>query len=303
MKAGADPEEKPMTPSEYIRANFMPSDRIAVLVRSPKRSETIQRISTAEKITAASFEAWMRYKNEKDGFDIYVGMNALKPQAQTRTKEDILAIRHLYVDLDRNGPASLAAIEKSTVVPRPSYVLHTSPGKYQVTWKVSDIAQPQAEAMLHAMAREFDGDRAATDSARVLRLPGFLNKKYEQDFLVTVDSYNDRTYDPGDFKLRWEPVDSDDRQVCSSPRRRESSEPHPTSRSERDWAYIKRALAAGRNPQELITELAHSRADKSNPRYYARLTVEKALVALRSLGSVRGKPSVPTNDDDREAEH
>ncbi len=42
----------------------------------------------------------------------------------------------------------------------------------------------EAEALLHAMAREFGGDPAATDATRVLRLPTFANKKYETDFYV-----------------------------------------------------------------------------------------------------------------------
>jgi hypothetical protein len=33
----------------------------------------------------------MRYKNEQNGCDIYVGMNALKATAFTRTKYDVLA--------------------------------------------------------------------------------------------------------------------------------------------------------------------------------------------------------------------
>jgi len=68
------------------------------------------------------------------------------------------------------------------------------------------MAPPQAEAMLHALAAQFDGDAAATDSTRVLRLPGFLNKKRDEDFLVKVHSGAGRTYHPRDFKLRTEPI-------------------------------------------------------------------------------------------------
>ena len=42
--------------------------------------------------------------------DVYIGMNALKRDAQSRTKEDIETIRHLYLDIDRNGPMALEAI-------------------------------------------------------------------------------------------------------------------------------------------------------------------------------------------------
>jgi hypothetical protein len=295
-------DRKRVTPAEYIRANFQPSDRIAILVRNRRRGETIQRISSVDKVAGVSFQDWMRYKNEKDGCDVYVGMNALKPQAHTRTKDDILAIRHLYVDLDQDGSTSLAAIEKSNLVPPPSYVLNTSPDKYQVIWKVEDIAPGQAEGLQHAMARQFDGDHAATDSARVLRIPGFLNKKYEQDFRVTIQTQTDRTHHLRDFKVRAEPVDSDYRQPRNSPRKTETSEPRPLSQSERDWAYVKSSLASGADPDELIVQLAHSRAaDKSDPQYYARLTVTKALADLGMPPMQSGSSSL-TNGE-RETQH
>jgi RepB DNA-primase N-terminal domain len=277
-----------LCPAEYIHANYESSDRIAILVRNAKHGETTQRISTKAKITDTPFQDWLRHKNERDGCDIYVGMNALKSTAFTRTKNDILAIRHLYADLDRDGSASLAAIEKSTEVPTPNYVLNTSPDKYQVIWRVEDIDLVYAETLLHAIAREFDGDQAATDAARVLRVPGFVNKKYDQDFLVSAERHTERVYHAGDFKLRTEPVDSGYRQ----PRRLRSqltrSEPRPVSQSERDWAHVKSALASGSDPEDLITQLARSRAnDKSDPQYYARLTVEKARreLQIRSLPS------------------
>ena len=55
---------KAITPTEYIRANFQTSDRIAIVVRNPKRGETTQRISTTAKVTDTPFQDWMRYKSE-----------------------------------------------------------------------------------------------------------------------------------------------------------------------------------------------------------------------------------------------
>lgn len=293
-----------MASDEYIRANFEPSDRIAVLVRNPKRGETTQRISTTAKVADAPFQEWMRYKNDHDGCDIYIGMNALKATAFTRTKHDVLAIRHLYADLDHDGSASLAAIRKSTLVPAPNYVLNTSPDKYQVIWRVDDIDVAQAESLLHAIAREFDGDRAATDAARVLRVPGFMNKKYEQDFLVSAQQHSDRIYHLRDFELKAEPVDSGYRQPRHQSPQAKRSEPRPISQSERDWAHVKSGLAKGADPEELIAQLAHSRAnDKSDPQYYARLTVTKALADLQMHNSVLSGASAPSSEEQREAEH
>jgi len=135
-------------------------------------------------------------------------MNALKPQAHTRTKDDIETIRHLYIDIDHDGSKSLANIGQSELVPPPSFVLEKSPDKFQVIWKVDDINPEQAEAILHPLAHQFEGDPAATDSTRVLRLPGFANKKFDEDFLVKVHSHTGRTHHLRDFKLGNEPVDS-----------------------------------------------------------------------------------------------
>jgi hypothetical protein len=137
--------------------------------------------------------------------------------------------------------------------------------------------------------------------ARVLRIPGFLNKKYEQDFLVTVQSQTELTYRLRDFKVHTEPSDSDYRRSYGSARKTETSESRPQSQSERDWAYVKRALVSGAHPEELIMHLARSRsADKSDPQYYARLTVTKAL---RDLGMkpLQSDNSPKPDEEDRDA--
>jgi pilus assembly protein CpaF len=206
--------------------------------------ETTQRITTAQKAASPEFQAWLRYKNA-NGADIYVGMNPLKQDASTRTKDDIETIRHLYIDLDHGGSAALEAIKNSDLVPQPNYVLNTSPDKFQVVWKVEGITPEEAEALQRGMVREFGGDPAATDSTRVLRLPGFANKKYDQDFYVSARFESTQTYHLRDFKV---PIDSQD-----APRHHNEETPNvrpqPSrsryyarmSQSEHDWAYAKRA--------------------------------------------------------------
>lgn len=51
------------------------------------------------------------------------------------------------------------------------------------------------------MASHFGGDLAATDAARVLRLPGFANRKLAQEFLVQVVQESDRVHSLRDFNL------------------------------------------------------------------------------------------------------
>src|SRR5258707_2544550 len=161
--------------SEYILDDFAPTDRIAMLVLNRDFGETMQRITSAQKAASPEFQAWLRYKNA-NGSDIYIGMNPLKKDAATRTKEEIETIRHVYLDLDHGGAQALEAIENSSAVPKPNYILNSSPEKHQVVWKVEGMNLEEAEGLLHAMAREFGGDPASTDATRVLRLPGFANK-------------------------------------------------------------------------------------------------------------------------------
>jgi len=282
MTAEEKENKKSISAAEYIRTTFHSSDRLAVLVRNRSRGETIQRITTSARIVEPAFQEWMHFKNEKESCDIYVGMNALKPDARTRTKEDIHTIRHLYLDIDHDGPAALAKIQQSNLVPLPNYTVNTSPDKFQVVWRVENVSPEQAEVLQRAMARKFGGDPAATDSTRVLRLPGFLNRKYDTEFQVQAEKHTERVYHLQDFRLRTEPIESDFRPRHHS-QTPDSSEPRTLSQSEHDWAYAKRALTRGDDPEEIIRRIADYRADeKHNPEYYARHTVEKARAALNS---------------------
>ena len=143
----------------------------------------------------------------------------------------------------------------------------------------------EGENLLHAMAREFGGDSAATDATRVLRLPGFANKKYDTDFYVEARRGSVETYHLRDFKLYIDSQDSP-RHHYSNRVKRESSSRAGLSQSEHDWAFAKRALARGDDPEKVIQQIAQHRAnDKSDPEYYARLTVTKAVAEFKGLPS------------------
>jgi hypothetical protein len=156
MTAEEKKNEERISAAEYIRTTVNSSDRLAVLVRNRSRGETIQRINDLGQNLEPSFQQWLEFKNEKESCDIYVGMNALKPKPapRTRTKEDIHTIRHLYLDIDHDGPAALAKIQKSNLVPPPNYTNSTSPNKFQVVWRVENVATflPRARPLrIHIM--------------------------------------------------------------------------------------------------------------------------------------------------------
>ena len=134
----------------------------------------------------------------------------------------------------------------------------------------------------------------------MLRLPGFANKKYEDDFQVTVQAHADRTYHARDFRLRTDPVDSGPGRWNPSRERTAASSPRELSQSERDWAYAKRALARGLPPEEVMRDIAEFRAhEKYDPDDYARRTVEKAKLALETGAARTASEGGSTGEQNR----
>ncbi len=264
---------------EYVLALHEPNDHVAVLVRNRSREQTMQRILPAETIASPPFEAWLKEQNEA-GADIFVGMNPVKDGIPNRTRENVREIRHVYLDLDEDAGASLHALRTSGDAPSPNFVLDTSPGKHQVVWRVEGFDQDQAESMLRSLANQFHGDPAATDVSRVLRLPGFTNRKYNEAFVVRVHHELDQVYHLGDFRGQEDSPDAPRHLADAHEPTRRVPSGH-RSQSEADWAYAKRALARGDGVEEIIRRIAdYRKEDKADPDYYARLTVSKAQRAL-----------------------
>jgi len=264
---------------EYVLALHEPSDCVAVLVRNRSREQTMQRISPAEVIASPPFQAWLKDQNEA-GADIFIGMNPMKDGIPNRTKENVREIRHVYLDLDEDAGASLHAVRTSGDAPSPNFVLDTSPGKHQVIWRVEGLDQEQAKSLLRSLANQFGGDLAATDLSRVLRLPGFTNRKYNEQFVVRVHHETDQVYHLGDFRVQEDSPDAPRHLADAHEPARRMPSGH-RSQSEADWAYAKRALARGDDVEEIIRRITdYRREDKADPDYYARLTVSKAQRAL-----------------------
>jgi hypothetical protein len=280
---------------KYVTDNFAQDDWLAIFVRNSETGDVVQRVSPAQRVASSDYQRWLRYMNAH-GSDVYMSLNTFRDHAQGRTKADLKEIRHLYLDIDHQGPERLAAVLSDDSVPVPNYVLNTSPGKFQVVWRVEGFAPDEAESALRALAQRFGGDPAATDSTRVFRLPGFSNKKYEQEFQVTIRSEAppNLVYRPEDFRVPSLDHDQSPRltRAAREPNR-ENGGNH--SQSERDLAYAIRHLKAGDDPDDIIRAIAGYRGvdqydkrtptrlvahKKPKPRYYAELTVTKAMATL-----------------------
>ncbi len=260
----------------FLRRCFAPEETIAVLLRRQDAAAPMQRVVRLEQVLETPYMAWLSYENQHGRNNIYVAANPLRPDSRKRTKESIASVRHLYLDIDTNGDARLSALRASELVPPPTSILSTSPGKYQVLWRVQGYDFARQEQTLKLLAIAFGGDPACTDCNRVLRIPGFLNRKYDPPYKVAVEYPDDSVWTVDDFCL--EDAAFSVMQVASASTPRKS--PLKPSNSESDWAWVSHQLAHGKDALTLTHELASRRSDKANPLYYAQRTIDVASARL-----------------------
>jgi len=260
---------------EFLSEWFSAEDTFALFLRHAAPSRTRQRIIRQGDLLKSNYLGWLAHENAHGG-NVYFSVNSLLPDAKKRTKNAIAEARALYLDLDEDGDRKMAAIQASQDVPPPSIVIRTSPGKYQILWRVHGFSIPEQEAVLKTLAAVFGGDRACTDCARVLRLPGFFNCKYTPACPVTLASDGIQTvYSLENFRLEMPSVALADSGSVNAHRPLGSA-----TQSENDWAWVMAQLAAGTPASRIVQMLIALRCDKPNPLYYALRTVDVASAVL-----------------------
>ena len=267
---------------EFLTRCFSAGETIALLLRREGPAAVTQRIVTIEAVLAPRYMRWLSHENA-NGANIYVAANPLRAGSRKRTKESIASVRHLYIDIDTDGDARLASLRTSDAVPTPSAILSTSPGKYQVLWRVEGFDFDRQESTLKQLAIAFGGDPACTDRNRVLRLPGFFNRKYDPAHCVTVEYPSASVWTPLDFRLATAVPNA----LLFSDTIPLRKQPGKQSTSETDWAWVSTELAHGKDAVKLTRELASRRSDKPNPLYYAQRTVDVASARLWFIEGIR----------------
>jgi hypothetical protein len=256
---------------DFLTRCFAPGETIALLLRTESADRPAQRIVRLEQAIAPAYMRWLAHENHAEA-NIYVAANPLRSGSRRRTKDSIASVRHLYIDIDTDGEARIAALRASDAVPLPATILATSPGKYQALWQVEGFDFEQQEAALKLLAIAFGGDPACTDCNRVLRIPGFLNQKYSPAHRVSVEYLCHSIWNPCDFRL--------DNAALPLRGIARPMQPGKHTHSEQDWAWVLDELAHGKDAAKLTHTLASRRADKPNPLYYAQRTVDMASARL-----------------------
>jgi len=115
------------------------------------------------------------------GAGIFVQVN----EGADRGKAHISNVRYLFVDTDG---APLGPIRDA--MPRPHILTTSSPGRWHCLWRVNDESITGFKLSQALLAKRFGCDPSMTNVDRVLRVPGFINHKYNSPALVKCSISN-----------------------------------------------------------------------------------------------------------------
>jgi len=183
----------------FLRLAYEPIDWVAVFLKSYDSGRVTQRVGPVLRASQQPFLRWLLAMNAQR-FNVYVSVNAVAAGKRARTRDSMASIRHVFLEADHDGEGVLARVHARSDLPPPSYVLHSSPGRIHLFWRVSGFDGTYAERLQKQLASELDTDPAATPITQTTRLPGFVNHKRQQPHLVTVEyRHVDRRFEPEDF--------------------------------------------------------------------------------------------------------
>lgn len=284
---------------EWFSELFAPDDHATVVLRNRGAGGgVVQRTRAVSYWCHPTGQRMLRQANDA-GSDVFCSVNPMEPGSSRSVAE----VRRLQLDFDAEGDRHVGRLMRDVRaerVPMPAVVVRSSVGRWQVLWHVDPAVWTRAgaEEVNRRLAAAYQGDPAVVDVTRVMRVPGFVNRKPGRGG-VRVALVGRHVYDrAGAGSQWWEPrafrsVMPAGRVSVSAPAQRSApagAAPArrylygrivPASQSEADWARVVDALRAGESPGVLIQELAEFREDKADPRDYAERTVVRAC---RSLG-------------------
>ena len=135
------------------------------------------------------------------GTDMYFGANPRNVKGGGEAKHVSIA-RCLYADFDGGTTIEQARLAwRDNLIPEPTVIVATGGGVH-AWWRLSE---PCHDMDLHcayqkALASRLGSDKCIHDAPRLMRLPGFVNTKYDHKPLCYVASLDtDNTYSLSDF--------------------------------------------------------------------------------------------------------
>jgi len=178
--------------------------------------------------------AELRRRNER-GAGVYIMLNS--GDGKGRTARNVRAVRAVFTDQDKPRTREYAL--------RPSFIVNTSPGRYQAFWRMADeMPLKDFTPMQERLAAYYGSDASVTDLPRVARLAGFFHMKREP-VLVTIEGGPsvEHSYTPDEIRAAH-PV----KPKAPAPPKPKTTSPRPVAGTRREkLMQIVREKAEGRS--------------------------------------------------------
>jgi hypothetical protein len=134
-----------------------------------------------------------------NGYDCYFVPAVMKEEG--RKKQHFKESHALWVDYDGDDGAPLVIPPE---VPKPSYKIESSPGKFHLYWLLDQAATAlQTECTNQALYQRLKGDKSGWDRVQLLRVPGTANYKRDQIAEVKLIYSNNERRPLGSFPFLW----------------------------------------------------------------------------------------------------
>jgi hypothetical protein len=163
---------------------FSPDD-LAIRLRLLKHDKS----APPREVDASSVdEAWPHVVEfQARGYEVYYFLNRVargngRGWGGAATDDDVPSIRALATDHD-DGLPDVWHLE-------PSFVIHSSAGKGQAIWPVSDCPVDGFENAQQRLIAQYNSDESITNPSRILRLPGTLHQKDPNDPQLVTFKHN-----------------------------------------------------------------------------------------------------------------
>ena len=245
-------------------------------------------------VPPSAMAAVTRFVQNHRAEDLYYGVALRRsPQAGRAPRGalvDCVALPALFTDLDFKVTTPDQAREAFRSHPlTPSAVVRSGGGLHWY-WLLKEPMELPAEAqrarnLLRRIARQFRGDLSAAEPARILRIPGTLNHKYDPSrpvVLALLDSA--RRFNPSDFDfLPPEPATTaDGAPRFALPERIRSGNRNPTL-----YRLARSLKGRGLGEQEILTTLTSVNEQRCDPPLNERELRELARHAAMQMDRPR----------------
>jgi hypothetical protein len=190
------PLRLPITPARFV-STLIPAHGLAELRALPSKARTFCDATDAPAISA--------FVEQHLGDNLYVGV-ASRRDATGGTLANCERLAVLFADLDFKSRAEGETRAALAAFPLPPSLVVESGGGLHPYWRLRDpldVSRDAARAkhLLRRLAHHLEGDLAAAEPARILRLPGTFNYKYTPPRPVTVSVFEPtREYSVIDFE-------------------------------------------------------------------------------------------------------